>query len=555
MIALSLVERELRVRGRQPLTTWLRVGVAAAATLIVAVWLEQGGSQPPAERGRMVFSVLTWLGFALALSEGARRTADAISAEKRDGTLGLLFLTDLGGFDIVLGKLTAASVLTVYGLLAVFPVMGIALAVGGVTAGEFWRTQLALLTTGLVAATAGLWVSSRSEDPLRALLAVVGLMAGLVGVPLLLGAAPGAAGLRTLSPAAAVWLAGDAPYGLGPARFWVSQFLLAGLAAGLLVAAGRGTARAWRESARPPTAKARPGPAAAVASRWTYRIPARLHAAPGRSAGGPARGLMGSQRGTTPLVWVALGLPLLNRWGIQLLVPLLGGASQVPGVFSVLHLGFQVLSVAILATVAARPLAELRRSGALELLLCTPVPGAHWVEAHWEPLWRRVRLALLVCVVAPTLLLVGTWGLQSRGGGPVPWNYLLLMLVPLLAEPVAAVVAACWVGLWLGLRARTLGHAVGQTVLVVVVGPVFAGMLMQAILTRWVGARLFSGSGSVWLVWLVPGLVNLAWLVGLTLHARRELRDRFRQHAAGEDRSWLPGWFRKKPSPPGPVSG
>ena len=31
-----------------------------------------------------------------------RNTADSLSAEKREGTLGLLFLTDLRGYDVVL---------------------------------------------------------------------------------------------------------------------------------------------------------------------------------------------------------------------------------------------------------------------------------------------------------------------------------------------------------------------------------------------------------------------------------------------------------------------
>ncbi len=179
MTSLSIVERELRVRARQRFTSWIRVGVAATAMLISLMWLQYTSRSSPAETSRMVFSLLTWLCFALCLFEGARQTADTLSGEKREGTLGLLFLTDLGGLDITLGKFAAASVQSFYGLLAVFPVLGITLAVGGVTAGEFWRTQLALLTTLFLAAAGGLWVSARSHDELRAVLAVVGLMLGL----------------------------------------------------------------------------------------------------------------------------------------------------------------------------------------------------------------------------------------------------------------------------------------------------------------------------------------------------------------------------------------
>ena len=43
------------------------------------------------------------------LLEGTRLAADCRGEEKREGTLGLLFLTDLQGYDVVLGKYLATS--------------------------------------------------------------------------------------------------------------------------------------------------------------------------------------------------------------------------------------------------------------------------------------------------------------------------------------------------------------------------------------------------------------------------------------------------------------
>ena len=80
MTSLSIVDRELRVRARQRLTAWLRVGVAGAAVLATLMWLPYASNAGPAEVGRVVFSVLTWLCFAFCLFEGARQTADTISA-------------------------------------------------------------------------------------------------------------------------------------------------------------------------------------------------------------------------------------------------------------------------------------------------------------------------------------------------------------------------------------------------------------------------------------------------------------------------------------------
>ena len=67
-----------------------------------------------------------------------------MSEEKREGTLGLLFLTDLRGFDVVLGKLVACSLRGAYGLVAALPVIGLALLMGGVTGFELWRLALVL---------------------------------------------------------------------------------------------------------------------------------------------------------------------------------------------------------------------------------------------------------------------------------------------------------------------------------------------------------------------------------------------------------------------------
>src|SRR6266516_1718500 len=129
MTFLPIVDRELRVAARKRNTFWLRV-VAALVALII------GGVSPFGGRGQMggpLFAVLTWLSVGLALSAGLFFTSDCVSEEKREGTLGFLFLTDLHGYDVVLGKLLATSLRAICALLAVFPILAITLLMGGVT--------------------------------------------------------------------------------------------------------------------------------------------------------------------------------------------------------------------------------------------------------------------------------------------------------------------------------------------------------------------------------------------------------------------------------------
>src|SRR5512145_1105353 len=92
---------------------------------------------------------LSVLALAYCLYAGRHATADCLSQEKREGTLGLLFLTDLKGYDVVLGKLAATSLNGLYCLVGILPVLAVPLLLGGVSYPEFWRMVLVLVDTFL----------------------------------------------------------------------------------------------------------------------------------------------------------------------------------------------------------------------------------------------------------------------------------------------------------------------------------------------------------------------------------------------------------------------
>jgi ABC-type transport system involved in multi-copper enzyme maturation permease subunit len=156
---LPVVERELRVASRKRSTFWLRV-VAALVALVIGsgfliVTMVNWSGFGPASLGKGLFAVLTWLGLAAALPAGLFFTSDCLSEEKREGTIGFLFLTDLRGFDVVLGKLLATSLRGSYALLGVFPILAVTLLMGGVTGAQFWKTVLALLNALFISLAAG----------------------------------------------------------------------------------------------------------------------------------------------------------------------------------------------------------------------------------------------------------------------------------------------------------------------------------------------------------------------------------------------------------------
>src|SRR5690349_4841562 len=148
MTLLPIVERELRTAARRKGTHWLRFVAALLVILAVGILLVgSGSSRSQAQVGQMVFTAVSVMAFAFCLVAGVFLTADCLCSERREGTLGLLFLTDLKGYDVVLGKLVANSVVSVYAVLAIIPMLGLPLLMGGVTFAEFTRMTLSLFLT------------------------------------------------------------------------------------------------------------------------------------------------------------------------------------------------------------------------------------------------------------------------------------------------------------------------------------------------------------------------------------------------------------------------
>src|SRR6185436_16415795 len=120
------------------------------------------------------------------LLTGLRATADCLSEEKREGTLGLLFLTDLKGYDVVTGKLVANSLNGFYGLLAILPVVALALLMGGLTGMQVGCAALALVNTMFLSVCVGMFASACCRVAQRSILLTFVILLGLtIGVPAL----------------------------------------------------------------------------------------------------------------------------------------------------------------------------------------------------------------------------------------------------------------------------------------------------------------------------------------------------------------------------------
>lgn len=248
--------------------------VAAIFCLIVASW-----NSSPSGAGSDLFYILGWTSFGLCLLEGIRVTSDSISEEKREGTLGLLFLTDLRSEEIVLGKQAGVSLNSLFSLMAVVPALGVPLLLGGVTAGEFWRLVIALFVGLFFSLAIGTAISVVSETMIVAYARSTGiLLLSTVLLPLMdlgLAASGTDLGLRWFGPTGMLLGLNADVYDATPAFYWraVAVSFLIGI--GLLAIACRALPRFWdRSGERAPELQRT---IARRASRW---LPEQVEADP-----------------------------------------------------------------------------------------------------------------------------------------------------------------------------------------------------------------------------------------------------------------------------------
>lgn len=208
-----VVERELRVAARYPSTYWSRASAGASGVAVIClVMLTQLTTAPLAMVGQITFRLLGGMAALTVLVSVVHLASAAFAREKREDTLGLLFLTPLRPVDMVLGKLVSTSLSSFYRFLALVPVLAVPLLAGGVTVGSFVLLVVALLNLIFLGATLGLWISAQCWDEKRAGSVASSIMIALLTLPVVVGLGigasrlqPGAIPLEIFSPGFAVW--------------------------------------------------------------------------------------------------------------------------------------------------------------------------------------------------------------------------------------------------------------------------------------------------------------------------------------------------------------
>jgi ABC-type transport system involved in multi-copper enzyme maturation permease subunit len=117
---------------------------------------------------RQVVQSIGFVIIMICVFSGVSVTADTISREKREGTLGLLFLTPLTAAEIGLGKLIAGGLTLFYALLIGLPLFSLIVIAGGVGWREVLGVMLLASNVAFASAAIGLFTSAISFERKKA---------------------------------------------------------------------------------------------------------------------------------------------------------------------------------------------------------------------------------------------------------------------------------------------------------------------------------------------------------------------------------------------------
>ena len=462
MIAAAVLGREFRVAGRQRRMYWLRALVAVLLGL--GLLLQVLMSFAAGMAGGVVFrttNILTGFVFFIFLFVSVfvvAQSCGSIVDEARRGTLGVLLLTPLQPFEIVLGKFIPRACEGFSLCLVTMPFLFVNLVMGGWTAGQLLTLFAVSLAQVMVCVAITILLSALVRSAAAAFLAALVLVLGgevlaLVGVEL---------GSRTGWMTHPLWsflnpLAGMVrQFGMGPGDLlWslvgLGCWAVFSLAIVALTACSlpRSLAADYTvtRSRRFAIFKRRKSRCRADARQLIYWLEwGRWRPRRNWVIGFVAIALVGL------LEYFAIG----QAWLVLNLVT-----------YMALFLMKVLMIVAIVRTLQAQ-----RQDRALELLLAMPLTDRDWTRQRLRAIWAAygipiLWIALFAAVGSVHWTLETSRILQSvaSDAGEGGWAALALQFLLSLAVALAQWYGLALLAMGVGLRSRSVGMALGMTLL------------------------------------------------------------------------------------------
>lgn len=478
MTAWPVIERELRAQARLGFTYGVRVAGALALLLLLAWMYIRLGTYFVGEFGGQIFGYLNCVVFTAIWIVVPLISADCISRERREGTLGLLFLTPLKAGEIVLAKGLVHGMRALTLWLATLPVLTIPLLIGGVTWREAVLSAIINFSAICWALAAGIAGSCAGKAWARALLFAC-LFAACSAVVFI--------GLN-----GAVWLAG---FGWGFASFGSLDRVLAFGLFGTTDAGGwwgstlstvsgtRLQAFMLCEGALVPISLLVLGATIRLVSwnlrrNWQELPPSARHQWLEDKLCEPIicvsffRRWMRRKLENNPIGWLEQrtwsGRAVTWGW-FAVMVGLYGWALSDSGTVNradVLQRFMAWLLLGVMAVTAAGSFQRERETGVLELLLVSPLKEGQIISGRLRGIWGQYLPAMVV--------LLGLWTyLDGLIGGELErdWKWIKFFCVSFVTLPV--------IGLYCSLRRRNFITAFLSTVFFGLVLPFLAKVLFD----------------------------------------------------------------------------
>lgn len=525
MSFLPIAHRELISAARKP-GTWIRRTLFFATMLGIAAFVTiDSARSSPAQQGERLFEVITVCLMIYAATVGVHATADAFGWEKREGTLGLLFLTDLSGGDVVAGKLAAKATNAFYGLLSMIPLLAMPLLLGGVRLERVALTALMLIVTSLASLSIGLWVSSRSTNERRVMVVTFGLLLVYLVGPVLAaalseeifrGQAKDSWIYGVVSPLMGLIHVQTVTQGVGsppwPRYLWLYSLGFTCLISALaIINAARYLPHSWspellearkkKKSVRSPDGLPADRPPSTMRSslkatieQWKRRYAMKqrpllnLHPYMWLGERFADKRLM-----ATVVTVILLALPVLllsingTRLDFGLVVPF-----------------FYIASFLLLIWIIAEPIVRLnedRHAGALELILTTAMQGPEIIRGMQRSM-LRIFLGAGAILVAAALILNQ---LSPPAENEECWAWTPILYL------AACFASLRWVGPWIGLSSKSVtAGMIRALVLMALPAIVWSGVMV--LLEQW---RMVHSDRHALILWMMLCLPALAWVAVL----------------------------------------
>lgn len=156
-LAFCVFRREFVTLTRRRLFYWKRTALVLLCGLIILFGFLIGAASRTSTVGLAIFMPVSFVTLVAMVFIAPNLALACVVREKTDRTLGLLFLTDITGWQFVLGKLLTGMFSTVLLLLSVLPLFLLVASLGGVSPGQILSAFSILLGAILLGSSQGIF--------------------------------------------------------------------------------------------------------------------------------------------------------------------------------------------------------------------------------------------------------------------------------------------------------------------------------------------------------------------------------------------------------------